>query len=158
MARDYGIKDVKGRGLQIYTAIDLTAQDTASRMLVYGIEGMEKRSRRLRAHVQRCRACSFTSTCRQARSARSSEAATTISAIQPRAEVEAPGRLALQTVRALRQPVRAGDRPRTEPEPSMRACWRGSASRAKTTAGGAATVVLCATTRSWSEGALMASR
>ena len=48
MARDYGIKDVKGRGLQIYTAIDLTAQDTASRTLVSGIEGLEKGSRRLR--------------------------------------------------------------------------------------------------------------
>ena len=31
MARDYGIKDVKGRGLQIYTAIDFAAQDTAAR-------------------------------------------------------------------------------------------------------------------------------
>jgi penicillin-binding protein 1B len=48
MARDYGIKDVKGRGLQIYTAIDLTAQDTASRTLVSGIEGLERGSRRLR--------------------------------------------------------------------------------------------------------------
>jgi len=48
MARDYGIKDVKGRGLQIYTAIDLTAQDTAARTLVSGIEGLEKGSRRLR--------------------------------------------------------------------------------------------------------------
>jgi penicillin-binding protein 1B len=48
MARDYGIKDVKGRGLQIYTAIDLTAQDTASRTLVSGLEGLEKGSRRLR--------------------------------------------------------------------------------------------------------------
>jgi len=48
MARDYGIKDVKGRGLQIYTAIDLVAQDTATRSLVSGIEGLEKGSRRLR--------------------------------------------------------------------------------------------------------------
>ncbi len=48
MARDYGIKDVKGRGLQIYTAIDLVAQDTATRTLVSGIEGLEKGSRRLR--------------------------------------------------------------------------------------------------------------
>ena len=46
--RDYGIKDVKGRGLQIYTAIDLAAQDYATRTLVAGIEGLEKGNRRLR--------------------------------------------------------------------------------------------------------------
>ena len=32
--------------------------------------------------------------------------------------------------------------PRTVPDPSMRACWRGSARIAKTTAGGAAIVAL----------------
>lgn len=48
MARDYGIKDVKGRGLQIYTAIDLNAQDTASRTIEAGLSSLEKGSRRLR--------------------------------------------------------------------------------------------------------------
>ncbi len=48
MANDYGIKDVKGRGLEIYTAIDLAAQDSATRTLVNGLEGLERGSRRLR--------------------------------------------------------------------------------------------------------------
>ena len=48
MARDYGIKDVKGRGLQIYTAIDLNAQDTAARTIEAGLSALEKGSRRLR--------------------------------------------------------------------------------------------------------------
>lgn len=48
MASDYGIKDVKGRGLQIYTAIDLNAQDTASRTIEAGLSTLEKGSRRLR--------------------------------------------------------------------------------------------------------------
>ncbi len=48
MARDYGIKDVKGRGLQIYTAIDLNAQDLAARTLEQGLEGLERGHRRLR--------------------------------------------------------------------------------------------------------------
>jgi len=48
MARDYGIKDVKGRGLQIYTAIDLNAQDTAARTLENGLESLERNNRRLR--------------------------------------------------------------------------------------------------------------
>lgn len=48
MARDYGIKDVKGRGLQIYTAIDLNAQDTAARTIEAGLASLEKGSRRLR--------------------------------------------------------------------------------------------------------------
>ncbi|HEV7426436.1 MAG TPA: PBP1A family penicillin-binding protein [Thermoanaerobaculia bacterium] len=48
MARDYGIKDVKGRGLQIYTAIDLAAQDTAARTVEAGLAALEKGSRRLR--------------------------------------------------------------------------------------------------------------
>lgn len=48
MARDYGVKDVKGRGLQIYTAIDLNAQDAASRILEAGLAGLEKSSRFLR--------------------------------------------------------------------------------------------------------------
>src|ERR1019366_2228780 len=47
MARDYGIKDVKGRGLQIYTAIDLNAQDTAARTIEAGLSALEKGSRRL---------------------------------------------------------------------------------------------------------------
>ncbi|HEY6141670.1 MAG TPA: PBP1A family penicillin-binding protein [Thermoanaerobaculia bacterium] len=48
MSRDYGIKDVKGRGLQIYTAIDLNAQDTAARTLDNGLTALERGSRRLR--------------------------------------------------------------------------------------------------------------
>ncbi|HSY52388.1 MAG TPA: PBP1A family penicillin-binding protein [Thermoanaerobaculia bacterium] len=48
MGRDYGIKDVKGRGLQIYTAIDLSAQDTAARTMEAGLSALEKGSRRLR--------------------------------------------------------------------------------------------------------------
>lgn len=48
MSRDYGIKDVKGRGLQIYTAIDLSAQDTAARTLESGLSSLEKGSRYLR--------------------------------------------------------------------------------------------------------------
>ena len=48
MARDYGVKDVKGRGLQIYTAIDLNAQDTASKTLESGLESLERASRYLR--------------------------------------------------------------------------------------------------------------
>ncbi|HVR41803.1 MAG TPA: PBP1A family penicillin-binding protein [Thermoanaerobaculia bacterium] len=48
MARDYGIDDVKGRGLQIYTAIDLGAQDTAAKTLDAGLRNLEKNSRRLR--------------------------------------------------------------------------------------------------------------
>jgi len=48
MANDYGIKDVKGRGLQIYTAIDLAAQDNATRILEAGLQGIERGNRRLR--------------------------------------------------------------------------------------------------------------
>lgn len=48
MARDYGVDDVKGRGLQIYTAIDLSAQDAAGRTLEAGLQNLEKRSSRLR--------------------------------------------------------------------------------------------------------------
>jgi len=48
MSRDYGIKDVKGRGLQIYTAIDLNAQDTAARSIEAGLSALEKGSKRLR--------------------------------------------------------------------------------------------------------------
>jgi penicillin-binding protein 1B len=47
---DYGIDDVKGRGLRIYTAIDLGAQDTAARTLENGLQGLERGSRRLRNH------------------------------------------------------------------------------------------------------------
>jgi len=48
MGRDYGVKDVKGRGLQIYTAIDLNAQDTAAKTLEAGLESLERGSRYLR--------------------------------------------------------------------------------------------------------------
>src|SRR5205823_4827766 len=48
MSRDYGIKDVKGHGLQIYTAIDLNAQDTAAKTLETGLASLEKGSRFLR--------------------------------------------------------------------------------------------------------------
>jgi penicillin-binding protein 1B len=48
MSRDYGIKDVKGRGLQIYTAIDLNAQSTAATTLENGLQSLEKGSRFLR--------------------------------------------------------------------------------------------------------------
>ena len=48
MAQDYGIKDVKGRGLEIFTAIDLAAQDTATRTMEAGLEGLERSNRRLR--------------------------------------------------------------------------------------------------------------
>jgi penicillin-binding protein 1B len=48
LSKNYGIKDVKGRGLQIYTAIDLGAQDTATRTLEAGLRALEKGSKRLR--------------------------------------------------------------------------------------------------------------
>ena len=48
MGRDYGVKDVKGRGLQIYTAIDLNAQDTAAKTLEAGLQSLERGSRYLR--------------------------------------------------------------------------------------------------------------
>jgi penicillin-binding protein 1B len=48
MSSDYGIKDVKGRGLQIYTAIDLNAQDFAATTLEKGLEQLEKSHRNLR--------------------------------------------------------------------------------------------------------------
>ena len=48
MARDYGIKDVKGRGLQIYTAIDFNAQDTAAKTVEASLQALERSSRRLR--------------------------------------------------------------------------------------------------------------
>ncbi|MDP9192429.1 MAG: PBP1A family penicillin-binding protein [Acidobacteriota bacterium] len=50
LASDYGIDDVKGRGLRIYTAIDLNAQDAAARVLETSLQSIEKRSRRLRTH------------------------------------------------------------------------------------------------------------
>ena len=52
MAADYGIEDVKGRGLQIYTAIDLAAQDAATRTLRTSLANLEKSSRRLRRSDQ----------------------------------------------------------------------------------------------------------
>lgn len=48
MARDYGIKDVKGRGLQIYTALDLGAQDAATKIIDASLRNLEKNNRRLR--------------------------------------------------------------------------------------------------------------
>ncbi|HEX2060791.1 MAG TPA: PBP1A family penicillin-binding protein, partial [Thermoanaerobaculia bacterium] len=50
LARDYGIDDVKGRGLRIYTAIDLNAQDAATRTIENSLRALEKSSRRLRNH------------------------------------------------------------------------------------------------------------
>ena len=47
---DYGIEDIQGRGLRIYTAIDLGAQDTAARVLEQSIRNLERSSRRLRNH------------------------------------------------------------------------------------------------------------
>lgn len=47
---DYGIDDVQGRGLRIYTAIDLGAQDTAARVVEQSLASLEKSSRRLRNH------------------------------------------------------------------------------------------------------------
>ncbi|HUP50632.1 MAG TPA: PBP1A family penicillin-binding protein [Thermoanaerobaculia bacterium] len=52
MAADYGIKDVKGQGLQIYTAIDLAAQDTATQALRATLANLEKSYRRLRRKDQ----------------------------------------------------------------------------------------------------------
>lgn len=50
LATDYGIDDVKGRGLRIYTAIDLDAQDAAARTVDDGLRRIERGSRRLRNH------------------------------------------------------------------------------------------------------------
>ncbi len=47
---DYGIKDVQGRGLRIYTAIDLGAQDSASLVLEQSLRNLERSSSRLRTH------------------------------------------------------------------------------------------------------------
>jgi penicillin-binding protein 1B len=51
LATDYGIDDVKGRGLRIYTAIDLNAQDAAARVLEASLQSIEKRNRKLRTHT-----------------------------------------------------------------------------------------------------------
>jgi penicillin-binding protein 1B len=48
MRNDYGIEDVKGQGLQIYTAIDLAAQDAATRTLTTTLANLEKGNRRFR--------------------------------------------------------------------------------------------------------------
>jgi penicillin-binding protein 1B len=50
LATDYGIDDVKGRGLRIYTAIDLNAQDAAASALETSLQSIEKRNRKLRTH------------------------------------------------------------------------------------------------------------
>ncbi|MDQ3282220.1 MAG: PBP1A family penicillin-binding protein [Acidobacteriota bacterium] len=47
---DYGVKDVKGQGLRIYTAIDLDAQDAATRAVESSLASIEKSSGRLRRH------------------------------------------------------------------------------------------------------------
>lgn len=47
---DYGIADIQGRGLRIYTAIDLGAQDNAARVLELSLRNLERSSRRLRNH------------------------------------------------------------------------------------------------------------
>jgi penicillin-binding protein 1B len=47
---DYGIANVQGSGLRIYTAIDLGAQDAAARVVESSLASLEKRSRRLRNH------------------------------------------------------------------------------------------------------------
>lgn len=48
ISRDYGIDDVQGRGLNIYTAIDLGWQAAAASQLVNGLGRLEKSSSRLR--------------------------------------------------------------------------------------------------------------
>ena len=50
LSADYGIDDVKGRGLRIYTAIDLGAQDSAARIVEQSLRNLERSSRRLRSH------------------------------------------------------------------------------------------------------------
>lgn len=45
---DYGIEDVEGRGLSIYTSIDLEWQDAAAKTIETGLRNLEKSSRRLR--------------------------------------------------------------------------------------------------------------
>lgn len=48
LTSDYGIEEVKGRGLSIYTAIDLDWQNAAATQLEAGLSRLEKSSRRLR--------------------------------------------------------------------------------------------------------------
>ncbi|HEV8660273.1 MAG TPA: PBP1A family penicillin-binding protein [Thermoanaerobaculia bacterium] len=48
MSRDYGVDDVKGRGLQIYTAIDLNAQSIATQTIDASLGVLEKSYPRLR--------------------------------------------------------------------------------------------------------------
>jgi penicillin-binding protein 1B len=50
LEKDYGIDDVKGRGLRIYTAIDLDAQDAAARVIDQSLRNIERSSSRLRRH------------------------------------------------------------------------------------------------------------
>jgi penicillin-binding protein 1B len=45
---DYGISDIRGRGLHIYTAIDLEWQEQAQQQILAGVERLEKGNRRLR--------------------------------------------------------------------------------------------------------------
>lgn len=53
LEKDYGIDDIKGRGLRIYTAIDLDAQDAAARVVESSLASLEKGNRRLRNHSPR---------------------------------------------------------------------------------------------------------
>jgi penicillin-binding protein 1B len=48
MSHDYGIQDVKGRGLAIYTAIDLNAQNLATQTLDENLRALEKSRPNLR--------------------------------------------------------------------------------------------------------------
>ncbi len=48
MSRDYGVTDAKGRGLMIYTAIDLNAQSAATQTLDAGLRNLERGYPRLR--------------------------------------------------------------------------------------------------------------
>jgi penicillin-binding protein 1B len=50
LGTDYGVKDVKGQGLRIYTAIDLDAQDAAAREVERSLAAIERGSGRLRKH------------------------------------------------------------------------------------------------------------
>ncbi|HUP44430.1 MAG TPA: PBP1A family penicillin-binding protein [Thermoanaerobaculia bacterium] len=52
MRTDYGIEDVKGQGLQIYTAIDLASQEAATSSVRTTLANLEKGSSRLRRKDQ----------------------------------------------------------------------------------------------------------
>ncbi len=48
MSNDYGVKDVKGRGYAIYTAIDLNAQNTAAQLVEQNLRNLERAHGNLR--------------------------------------------------------------------------------------------------------------